>query len=347
MCLRRPDDVHDPEVGVSVIANRNESPAADTLQSGRPRKAARSHLCSWLSTAIFVLAVAAGRAAGQEVAPAPDDAVPEHVLAEKARLYGLAFDHWIAQTIRLQGVAQLLQLAGRDACGRGVSPVLGTVALRVDDVPEVFESVAKERFGEGEGNHVIAVFPGMAADRAGLEIGDTVLETDDSRGREHLSLEIDRAGERLTVKVESLLGCADPVQLVIQEEVNAFANGKSVTVTTALMRAIPDDAMLAQIVGHELGHNIYRDGKRRLYGSSQHRRREAVADYVGVYLAAMAGYPIATDTEKLLGQQHEIQYFGARGSHPMTAARDLALRKTLEEIRGKQERGEVIDLSSR
>jgi predicted Zn-dependent protease len=135
--------------------------------------------------------------------------------------------------------------------------------------------------------------------------------------------------------------------LVTQEEVNAYADGKAVRVYTGLVRAFPDDAMLAQIVGHELGHNIERDSSRYARTGSKHRRQEAIADYIGIYLAAMAGYPIATDTEKRFGLlRRDIRYFGARGSHPTTAARDLALRKTLEEIQGKQERGEVVDLSS-
>jgi hypothetical protein len=287
-----------------------------------------------------------GSATTQETPPGSDEAVSEPLLAERKRLYGLAFDHWMDQIIRLQDVAQRLKIAGRDVCGKDVSPVWGVVAIAADAVPEVFESVAKERFGEAEGRRVIAVFPGTAADRAGLQVGDVVLEVDDSNEREPIRVEINRVGEHLKLDVEPVLGCADPVRLVGQEEVNAWADGSTISVTTALMRAYPDDAMLAQIVGHELAHNINSDARKFRRQSFKRRQREALADYVGVYLAAMAGYPIATDTELILGLQREIQSFGEHGSHPTTAARDLALRKTLEEIRGKQERGEAIDLGS-
>jgi hypothetical protein len=336
----------DPEVEDSVIANHNERHSAGPLRPGGSREAARPALGLWLGTATFALAVAVGCATTQEVASSSDDALPEHVLVERARLFELAFDHWMAQKIRLQRVADRLKLVGREVCGMRVSPMLGAVTVRLDRVPRVLGPVAKERFGEGEGSHVIAVFPEMAADRAGLEVGDTVLEIDDSDEREQLVLDVSRDGEQLKLTVDSDLGCADPVILVTQEEVNAYADGKAVRVYTGLVRALPDDAMLAQIVGHELGHNIKRDPSRYARTWSKHRRQEATADYIGIYLAAMAGYPIATDTEKLLGLLRDIRYFGARGSHPTTAARDLALRKTLEEIQGKQERGEVVDLSS-
>jgi len=267
------------------------------------------------------------------------------VRAERARLYALAFDNWVAQTVRLQDVAQRLKIAGRDVCAPDVSPVLGAVGVRLDDVPDVLKPLAVERFGEGKGRHVIAVFADTPADRAGLEIGDTLIAVDESRERDRLRVEIDRSGAHSTLEMEVVPGCADPIELIDLEEVNAYADGRSISVTTALMRTFSDDAMLAQIVGHELGHHIY--GHNRFQrGLFRSRRREALADYVGVYLAAIAGYPIATDTEKLLELQQDIQYFGARNDHPTTASRDLALRKTLEEIRQKQARGEPILLVS-
>ncbi len=320
----------------------------------------QSRWCFWLSAVVFVLAVTAACTTTRKAEPDSDDAVPEHVLAETKRLYGLAMDHWIAQIARLAEVSQRVRVAGNAACGRRVSPVLGAAAIRVEEAPVVLEAIVKKRFGESEGMHVVAVYPDMAANRAGLEIGDAVLAIDgsplkrsqdfyvlDSGKGEFVSLDIERAGERLTIQVELDLGCATPVHLRIDEILNAFARRKSITVTTALMRAFPDDAMLAQIVGHELGHIIHRHTNRSFSGLSMARRREALADYVGIYLAAMAGYPIVTETELILGLHTEIQYFGDRTSHPSTPARDLALRKTLEEIRGKQERGEPIELSPR
>ncbi|MBW2294607.1 MAG: hypothetical protein JRG94_20200 [Deltaproteobacteria bacterium] len=279
------------------------------------------------------------------------------VAEETDRLYGLALEHWLARSSRLQQVAQRLQIAGRDICDPILSPILGASIVDLKLLQENLQPAARTRFGSEHRHYVTAVFAGTAAERGGLRVGDAVLTLNGSRvkGVERFygfrrrsevpnRLEIERGGESLTLSIETELGCRYPAWVVFDNRVNAAATGSSITFNSALMRVLPDDAMLAQVVGHELAHNIFWSSSITRRGGWASRKSEARADYVGVYLSALAGYPLVTGHEFQIGLQQRLESFMTRTSHPTTPARVLALRKTIEEIEQKQERGEPLEL---
>lgn len=173
-----------------------------------------------------------------------------------------------------------------------------------------------------------------------------------------------RDGEELSAVVEKETVCDYPVSVVPDSAVNAFADGKAVYMTSGMMKFAESDDELAIVVGHELAHNTMDHiGKSRgnamiglaldvLLGTATgvdtggafaeagaeaySQEFEAEADYVGLYMAARAGYDIedAPYFWRRMGAEHPDGINHA-SSHPTTASRFLALEKTAAEIQRK------------
>lgn len=166
--------------------------------------------------------------------------------------------------------------------------------------------------------------------------------------------------------------CAFTLQLEGSKGVNAYADGKSVTVTAPMMVFANNDTHLAFVLAHELAHNImeHPEGQSQnvLLGSilgtvadvavgasgtstggvfgkvggnvallSYSPSFEQEADYIGLYILARAGYPIeqAPNFWRAMSQ-YEPEGIYARGTHPTNAERFVAMNKTIAEIRAKQ-----------
>ena len=277
---------------------------------------------------------------------------------ETDRLFHLALDHWLNRSIRLQRISQRLQIAGREICEETVSPIFGATLMDLQGLPESLQPVARKQFGKSHRFFVTAVFPGMVSERAGVKVGDAVLNVNGARlvsaqgfyGTEPRSgetneLEIARKGEKITIEVDTQLGCRYPASIAVTDDVNAHATGDRIVINSGLSRYYTDDTMLATVVGHELAHNIFFRPSATRYSGWASRKSEARADYVGIYLLAIAGYPLSTGTRLQAGLTADLSYLMARRlSHPSSPARVLAERKTIEEIREKQSRGEPLRL---
>jgi hypothetical protein len=275
------------------------------------------------------------------------------------RLLQAAFEHWVGQEARLQEISQRIRVAGRDLCGAGLTPVLGAAVLGPDDLHPPLDAMLRRRLGDLDGLYVAAVFPDMAAARAGMRSGDAITRIGYHPAREThqfyspavetnqvLVIEIDRDGERQSLEVERNPGCAYAARLILDDVVSAYADGWTINFTTGLMRIIENDVQLATIVGHEIAHNI--DLRNRRGTVSRQVRREERADYIGIYLAAIAGYlPEVEDARVELDLMSNVHYVTMRRSHPSTPERVLAFRKTLEEIAAKRQRGEALVLELR
>lgn len=166
--------------------------------------------------------------------------------------------------------------------------------------------------------------------------------------------------------------CNFGLQIKESHGVNAYADGKSVTVSAPMMVFAQRDTHLAFVVAHELAHNIMAHpqnqqknvllgsllgavadvalasqgastggGFSNLGGSVAMLRYspafEQEADYIGLYILARAGYPIeeAPDFWRAMSQ-YEPEGIYARSTHPTNAERFIGMRKTIAEIRAKQ-----------
>ena len=194
-----------------------------------------------------------------------------------------------------------------------------------------------------------------------------------AKTRHLLEFRVRRGGAEQTARAGHEAVCDYPVALDNADIINAFADGKQVTVTRGMMRFVRDDLELAVVIGHELAHNSMGHVQKQmgnqmlgtlvdimaamrgvntqgLFGSAAglvfSKDFEAEADYVGLYFSARAGYDIdkAPNFWRRMAAANpgSIQQRGFGASHPSTPERFLALEKIVEEIKAKQAAGKDL-----
>jgi len=171
--------------------------------------------------------------------------------------------------------------------------------------------------------------------------------------------------------------CDYDAVVVVEGDINAFADGERVVFPWAMMRFAADDELVG-VLAHEIAHNAmgHLDARRSnallggLFGAvfdvalatqgvntrgentanfmsagaeafSQDFEREA--DYVGMYILARAAVPLET-VPNLWRQFAQINpsAISYASTHPTTAERFVRLRQTIEEIRAKRAAGEAL-----
>ena len=148
--------------------------------------------------------------------------------------------------------------------------------------------------------------------------------------------------------------------------VNAWANNDRVYVTRAMMRFLDNDDELAIVVGHEAAHIIKHHARRKVVPTAittllqlalpivdvtdrmkdelaGTKDMEEEADYVGLYLAARAGF----DLEKGVNAWRKMGTYDPRmielaRSHPLPAQRYVTMEAAIAEIKAKQAKGEPL-----
>lgn len=154
-------------------------------------------------------------------------------------------------------------------------------------------------------------------------------------------------------------------------DINASADGKTITVTRGMLRFLEDDSELAVIMGHEIAHNMMghldaqqenamagmmlgavlagmagqpanmhgglQDSATMAGALSYSQEFEAEADYVGLYIAARAGYNIrkAPDLWRRMSLEEPDGVYNSF-THPTNPERAVALRKAIDEIEYKK-----------
>jgi predicted Zn-dependent protease len=176
------------------------------------------------------------------------------------------------------------------------------------------------------------------------------------------------------VEVKPVIGCAIPVNLEINSEVNAYTDTKKIVIYSSFLRVARTDDQLATIVGHELAHENMGHYQKKLQNSLLGEFSGALvdsgfllggiytgraftdymgvvgarafsvgfereADYVGAYYAARAGYDVAGAEElwAAVGLENPNSIRKAT-THPTSPVRFLQMRKVAEEIADKKRR---------
>ena len=172
--------------------------------------------------------------------------------------------------------------------------------------------------------------------------------------------------------------CDYTLVAIKDDQLNAWADGRTVYVTSAMLRFAADDDELAVVLSHEISHNAMRhmDAKKRnmtigaIFGAvldaaaasqgvntggeftndfaaaaSQvfSQEFESEADYVGMYLLARSHRPYVTaaDFWRRMAQESPGSIKFA-SSHPTTAERYLRLDRTATEIQAKAAKGDTL-----
>lgn len=184
-----------------------------------------------------------------------------------------------------------------------------------------------------------------------------------------IKFKMERAGAPQEVSLKGQMLCYFPPVATMGDEVNAYADGKYIVISKGMLRFVENDLELSTVVAHELAHNMMRhmDAKKsnywlgtaadiaaalagvntqgtfgRMGATAYSQDFESEADYVGVYVQALAQQPI----EKVAGFWRRMAAEHPGGikenhgaSHPSTPQRFIAIEQTVQEIRNKQKAG--------
>lgn len=327
--------------------------------------------------AVFVLAACA------PTTDFPD--IDDKAAAEEARKQRVAvIQNALDTEARVARVAYPVLFHNVALCGTDVTYSLGISGWTTEQMDEEYRDIAKEEFGIGNALTVVSVTPGSSGERADIRVGDKIAAVDeetldggedaiedlaeilDESGGKEVRLGIVRDGRARTVAVQPDRVCAFPVHWGLSDEVNAFADGSSIYVTTGFLRFVEDDDELAAVIGHELAHNTrgHIESKRgnefigillgalvgaaigidmtetgRAIGAQAYSQDfEAEADYVGVYHAVRAGYDVRNAMKfwRRMAAENPRAINLEGTTHPSTAKRFLAMEEAIKEVEEKQ-----------
>ena len=254
----------------------------------------------------------------------------------------------------------------------------GFVVADIAALQSPYRDSATRAFGVVAGLGVMALVAGGPAERAGLRAHDVILALDGrapaqtgpqgpGRGTPAAAdmlasldeafadgralVEAGRAAARVTIAIEADRSCATRFQATPSGSRRAYADGRVVGISAAMVDYAADDAELAAVVAHELAHNILRhrvrlDGVARgVLGIGRDTRRiretEIEADRLSVYLMERAGYdPEAAVRFWERFGPHPLNFLRVR-DHPGWRSRVQSLRTEIAEIRRARAAGTV------
>lgn len=182
-----------------------------------------------------------------------------------------------------------------------------------------------------------------------------------------LDIAVMREGRELTFTMRPVAGCAHPVVLSGQQGGEDLAEEGGIVIPRPLVQLAENEDELALAIAHELGHlvagHIDADGDAaagiiggfpagtpvaagggRDPRDSFSHNHEKVADYLGLYFAARAGFDIAGAARfwrKVADQNPET--FGFGRVHPASAERFVIIAETKKEIARKRENGAPVE----
>jgi hypothetical protein len=275
--------------------------------------------------------------------------------------------------LRVGLVAYRLALAGSPLCPERY-PLTGLLFHHLAEYDPADRPLMIQRYRLDRGPGILAVLADTPAARAGLVAGDVLLAVngrplptgasvaaepkrekwrrlaDETEGELETALRqgpadlrVLREGREFPLRLGSISACLGRVRLARSTQVNAFATGRTVVMTLAMLDFLENDDELAVVLGHELAHNIFHhpamrseEGILRGLGikASAMWKREEAADRFGLRLMAAAGYDLDSAIpfwRRYLGKYDWFpQIFR---SHPSLGARERIAAEEIAAIR--------------
>jgi len=250
---------------------------------------------------------------------------------------------------RLSRVARPILIENAELCPR-INPYYGIITHSEKSYSKHIRDEAVSALGIGEEPVVLHVVPDSPAAKAGIQVGDMLLNDANEpvsagalrkfkiNDNGQATLRLRRGSNDVDVTVQTIPGCDYAIGLRSSDAVNAFATGRSITVTTGMMDFTKTDE------GHELAHNTMGHIRKIItntvltgFATRYTRPFESEADYVGLYYAARAGYDIENveNIWRRIGERHP-RGIGRSKSHPATPDRFLRLKAARREIAEKR-----------
>lgn len=280
--------------------------------------------------------------------------------------------------MRVAEIAYRLALAGAPRCSHHY-PLTGLLFHHLAEYEPPDRALITSTYRLDRGPGILTVLGGSPAARAGLVAGDVLLAADGAAfpspipaaaepnrkamrkmleaAEMHLEerlkrgpaeLTVLRSGRELRLTLDSLSACQGRVRLARSTQMNAFANGRYVVMTTSMLDYLRSDDELAVVLGHELAHNILRhealrdegglpdEGLLRSLGIKPGRlwRNEAEADRLGLRLMAAAGYDLSAAIPFWRRYLRKYDWFPQIfRTHPGRRARERIANEEIESIR--------------
>jgi beta-barrel assembly-enhancing protease len=303
---------------------------------------------------------------------------------------------YFSQLNRLNTVAYRIVTANRDYCGKWLVAQTGMVAATPQSLPRKYQKFSAEALSlRWVRPTVISVVEDGPAAKAGIVDKDELVSFNgepvpvtatfrwinafmEDNGERPITVILRRDGEDRTLTLNPVIGCAIPINLQINQEAGAFTDFRQIVIQTGILRVTRNEADLAILVGHELGHvtmghyqkknlngligavggtvidggllvgGIYSGGIFTNYLQEAGANAfspgfELEADYIGAYYAARAGYDISSAPEVWRAMSLESpSMIRMTTTHPTSPVRFLQMKKVVEEIAGKKRRGVAL-----
>jgi beta-barrel assembly-enhancing protease len=292
-----------------------------------------------------------------QLAQSPPGAVESE--EQKQRLLALIENE--QQQARLDNIVYTILVMGTPLCPNDKGPRLGARFATIHNYESAWRPAARRALGLGDTLAVLSVIYGAPAARAGLRPGDqivavgtteisggagsveqfTALSADYQRsGNEDLSVVLVRDGQQRRASIHLDEVCDYGSVVVQSSEMNAYADGKTIYVTSAMMRLVDNDA-LRVLVAHEFAHNArgHLEENRTstdLEAMTFSQDLEQEADYVGLYALTLADLPIdAAPRFWRHMAKADPQNIGFAHTHPTTAERFVRMEQSIAEIEQK------------
>jgi membrane-associated protease RseP (regulator of RpoE activity) len=288
----------------------------------------------------------------------------------------------VAQQARLFRVSYPLLRAARDLCADATVNGVGLFALNrhglghhaptawqfgIDDRVQVLAAAPESpaaRAGIAPGDFIVALNgePGPRTAQETRLFGLRLAQLAAKGGPVEFTFQRGDTPVNVTLQPETL--CGYHVHVVAAPQVNAHTDGKRVIqISTGMMAFTRSDTELALVVAHEIAHNVLGHlGARAEFTRSLNangatplpgglngltpafaQALEMEADHLGLYIMARAGLRIA-DAPAFVARLGAATVNGPQAeTHPASAARAAALRKTVAEIEDKRARGAPLN----
>ena len=323
---------------------------------------------------------------------------PADIAREAALQRKFALQKRLDQETLLHRVSYRLTTGAAALCGNRVTGALGLLPVTATALAPEYRAAAAQYFGIDDGITVAAIVPNSPASDAGFAPGDRILAvagqpaptTEDSAAAIQrlltqsaaaatpITIVVARGHATIPLQVTPVRACDFPALIQDDRDINAFADGARIFVTTGLLNFVRSDEELAVALSHELSHNILEHITRQsdpaargvlglardivaaaesgitagLYKTGLYKTGLAVgrmahsipfeqeADYEGLYLMRRAGFPIDTAAEYWRRVAAELPgQITLRSDHPTTAERFLALDAAAREIAAQEAAG--------
>lgn len=238
----------------------------------------------------------------------PDVSLPELQL-ETSTQEELALIEFNEKSAALLDVAYPILRENSQLCPK-TKPSLGIMMHQIKGYDKRLRASSARVLGAKTVPRIFQIASDSPAEKAGLKIGDEILNpkgetldpTDNDfydnliAGRD-FDLRVLRGGEAMDLTITPEETCDYNLRLKQSATVNAYADGRNITMTTGMMDFTNTRDELALIVGHELAHNTMGHVRKIIgnvilsLGATRYTRPfESEADYVGLYYSVRAGY---------------------------------------------------------